>query len=104
MGAQIIKHTFKITRVTYQELRQFIIDYKLRQNDTIQLNTYDFDELALDFRHFHRYAMPASVKILGIKIEERNFGIARRTVQVTSIIKDKPVKENPFRPGRSKQE
>jgi hypothetical protein len=102
MSAQIVKNTFKVSRITYQALRQFIIDHRLRKNETIQLHTHDFDELVLDFRHFHKYAMPAGVKILGVKVEERNYGIARRTVQVTSIIKEKPIKENPFRPGRGK--
>jgi hypothetical protein len=102
MYSQIVKNTFKISRITYRELKQFIIDHRLRKDETIQLNTYDFDDLALDFRQIHKYAMPASVKILGIKIEERSYGIARRTVQVTSIIKDKPVRVNPFRPGRGK--
>jgi hypothetical protein len=99
MSAQVIKNTFKVGRISYQALRQFIIDHRLGENASIQLNTYDFDDLVLDFRHFHRYAMPTVIKILGIKIEERSYGIARRSVQVTRIIKDKPVKESPFRPG-----
>ncbi|MBT1698039.1 hypothetical protein KK083_14195 [Fulvivirgaceae bacterium PWU4] len=57
-------------------------------SEVIQLNMYDFDNLVLDFRELYKTAMPSNVRILGVRIEERRYGIPRRNVQVISFVKD----------------
>ena len=83
-----VRSTYPVGRITYSTLRQFIIAHKVRVSEVIQLNMYDFDNVVLDFREFHKTAMPPNVRILGVRIEEQRYGVPRRNVQVLTFVRD----------------
>lgn len=83
-----IRSTYPVGRISYDIIRQFIIDRRIQVSEVIQLNMHDFDNLVLNFRERHKIPMPSNVKILGVRIEERRYGIPRRNVQVISFVKD----------------
>lgn len=83
-----VRSTYPVGSISYDVLRQFIINHKIRASEIIQLNTYDFDNLVLDFRQYYKTAMTSNARILGVRIEERRYGIPRRNVQVISYVKD----------------
>ena len=78
---EIIKTNYVVGRATYNSIRNFILDNKVQESEIILLNTYDFDDLVLDFREFYSSAMPSDIKILGITIrEDRSISKGRVTV------------------------
>lgn len=87
---ETIKTAYVIGRVTYKAIRDFILDNKVQESETIFLNTYDFDDLVLDFRDFYSSAMPSDIKILGITMkEDRSISTRGRVIvasRVTSTI------------------
>lgn len=54
----------------YKDLRGIILEEELEENDTIILNSKNFDEVVLDFRDFYKVSMLFPHVLLGVFIEE----------------------------------
>lgn len=59
-----------IGKITYKSLRDFILDEELTENDSIKLNSLNFDDLILEFREFYNESFKEPIAILGININE----------------------------------
>lgn len=56
--------------ISYGKLRDVIIDECLTQNDTIILNSIDFENIALDYREFYHESFPTPHLLLNVLIRE----------------------------------
>jgi hypothetical protein len=77
-----ISGTFSIKKV-----RDFILDIGLSSNDTLLLNTYDFDDIVLDHREVYKESLTVPYFIIGVLIKEAPMRDRSFTGQVI-IIKD----------------
>ena len=69
--------------VSYNGIRHFILDRKLKEDEIIQINIRAFDNLVLEFREFYSESMPRGLKILGVKVEE-SFDLDMTMVRILS--------------------
>jgi hypothetical protein len=84
------ENTHVVGNINYKTLRDFILDNNLKEDEIIYLNTYDLDDLVLDYRSFYKSAMPADIKILCIAIKEATTMVVyRRHIKVISPIRQK---------------
>jgi hypothetical protein len=56
--------------ITYNELRNVIIDEKLTQYDTIILHSYDFDSIVLEYREFYHEPLESPHLLLEVLVRE----------------------------------
>lgn len=58
------------TRISIKALRDFILDNDIAENDTIALNTKNFDDLVLDYRRENNVGITVPYYLLGVLIDE----------------------------------
>ncbi|MTI31417.1 hypothetical protein [Xanthovirga aplysinae] len=90
--------TFKYIgkQITIKKLRDFIIDNKLTENDSILLHTLDFDNIVLEYKEFYKESLIEPFLILNVLIKED----ARREIPFNRI----GILKNDFRSVRTKTE
>jgi len=57
-------------RITYSGLRDTILDEKLKENDTILLNSINFDDIVLEYLDIYKESMTFPHILLGVLIKE----------------------------------
>jgi hypothetical protein len=65
IGPQYIGQAVSITT-----LREWILDTKLTENDTVLLHPYTFDDIVLEYRATYGKSIPARYFLLGVLVEE----------------------------------
>ncbi|MGV6943686.1 hypothetical protein [Sphingobacterium kyonggiense] len=59
-----------IDSINYLSLRNYILDRRLSEEDTIVLNQLNFDNLILEYRELYNESMPIPHLLLGVLIRE----------------------------------
>lgn len=91
-----------IKRITIISLRDFILDNNLTENDTLILNQFDFDNLAVEYRETYNESIFVPYFLLRVLIREDNFN--KIPLNRVGIIKDDNTRfENDFDPKVTNQ-
>lgn len=64
--------------ISYESIREYVLENGLTENDTIILHPYDYDVVATEFIIENNLVMYRPVEILGTKIIEDTSGEVRR--------------------------
>jgi len=70
-------------RITYHILRNSILDLKLTKDDTILLNSIDFDNIVIEYLELYNESMTFPHLLLGVLIKENvNFKIPENRIGI----------------------
>lgn len=81
--------------ITIKTLRDYILNNRLTENDTILLHTHDFDELALEHHNTYREAITLPYLLISVLIQEDKFGIVSKN-RIGIIKNDTESNRNPL--------
>ncbi len=57
-------------KITIKLIRNFILDFKLTENDTILLNQFDWDSILIEHRETYKESLTVPYILLGVLIKE----------------------------------
>lgn len=81
-----MKQTFLSPKISIKDLRDYILDNGITDNDTILINTLDFDNLVLEHREYYKESIPIPYLLLGVLIREDESGSIPKSF--ISVIED----------------
>ncbi|MDO7874018.1 hypothetical protein Q5H93_04670 [Hymenobacter sp. ASUV-10] len=61
---------YRIEKITITSIRNWILDNEITEEDTILLNSYNFDDLVLEFRATYDKPISEPYHLLGILVDE----------------------------------
>jgi hypothetical protein len=76
-----------VGKLTIKVVRDFILDKKLADRDTVVLNYINFDDLALEFRETYKQSLPEPYILLSVLVEQ-DFGSRIPSDRIGLILND----------------
>lgn len=91
--------TLKVGKVLdIKTLRDFILDRGVTSNDTILVSSFDFDEIALDYRKVYNESITVPYLLVGVLIKEdsqkRNLKVGEVIIVKDDLISRREIQES----------